>query len=381
MKNNKETLENDESLQVDKYDMWFGNLNKISKESIDHILEMGLSPEEIYKMTSVELKEIFSEEETDRVIISRKFWDLSGEAETLLEKEISFSSILNANYPDVLRYYHNPPRGLYYSGNLPNPNKISIAVVGARKCSPYGKEIATLIGKYLARNDVQVISGLAMGIDGIAQRAAVDAGGETFGILGCGVDICYPQSNIGLFSDIQATGGLISEYPPGTKAQAYHFPERNRIISGLSDVVVVVEAQEKSGSLITADFALEQGKDVVAVPGKVTDKLSFGCNYLIYQGAEVYLGRDTLKNHIERLRREKGISEKIKDYPQNKQTLLLEKKETMVYSCLSLQPKRLEELLMECHLTFAEIQGVLLDLQLKGCVKEVMKNRFVKCEV
>lgn len=366
---------------VNEYDLWFGNLERISQISLENVYDLELTPEDIYKMTSTDLKGVFKEEEVERIVIARKFWDLNLEKDKLIDKGISFSSYINSKFPDILRHYHNPPRGLYYCGGLPNPNEISVSIVGARKCTPYGREMAVGISKYLAKQNVQVISGMAMGVDGFAHKGALDGGGKTYAILGNGVDICYPQSNIGIFTEIPKKGGVISEYPPGMKALAHNFPERNRIISGLSDIVIVVEAEEKSGSLITADFALEQGKDVIAIPGKATDKLSAGCNYLIYQGAEIYLGLNTLKNHLERLWEEKGISEKIKEYQTDKKSLLLEKKETMVYSCLSLQPKRMENLLMECPLTFAEIQGILLDLQLKGCVKEVTKNHFIKCEI
>ena len=157
-------------------------------------------------------------------------------------------------------------------------------------CSDYGRFMAREFGKGLALAGVQVISGMARGVDGISQKAAIEADGKSYGILGCGVDICYPEENRDVYERICQKGGLISEYHPGTDPRPNLFPMRNRIISALSDIVLVVEARQKSGTQITVDQALEQGKEVLAVPGRVTDRLSDGCNFLISQGAGVALG-------------------------------------------------------------------------------------------
>ena len=179
------------------------------------------------------------------------------------------------------------PQGLYYIGSLPDDNIPSVAVVGARSCSSYGRKTAFALGKFLAEHGVQVISGMAMGIDSSAQEGALAAGGKTFAVLGCGVDICYPRTSYAVYDALAVRGGIIAEVEPGTKPLAYNFPRRNRIISALSDIVIVVEAREKSGSLITVDCALEQGRTVYAVPGRLGDRLSDGCNYLIAQGAGI----------------------------------------------------------------------------------------------
>ena len=179
------------------------------------------------------------------------------------------------------------PQGLYCIGSLPDDNIPSVAVVGARSCSSYGRKTAFALGKFLAEHGVQVISGMAMGIDSSAQEGALAAGGKTFAVLGCGVDICYPRTSYAVYDALAVRGGIIAEVEPGTKPLAYNFPRRNRIISALSDIVIVVEAREKSGSLITVDCALEQGRTVYAVPGRLGDRLSDGCNYLIAQGAGI----------------------------------------------------------------------------------------------
>ena len=190
-------------------------------------------------------------------------------------------------YPARFEGLSDMPEELYVMGSLPDENAPAVAIVGARMCSRYGHNIAFTFGKKLAEHGVSVISGMALGIDGAAQEGALSGGGKTYAVLGCGVDVCYPRSNKMLYDQIPEHGGILSEFPPGTQPLPYNFPLRNRLISALADVVIVVEARKKSGSLITVDYALEQGRSVYAVPGRVGDALSDGCNYLIAQGAGI----------------------------------------------------------------------------------------------
>lgn len=192
-------------------------------------------------------------------------------------------------FPEKLRQIKNPPEGIYVRGQLPAEDKPTVAIIGARRCSTYGREMAEWFAGELAAAGVQVVSGMAAGVDGIAQRASLRAGGRSFGVLGCGTDICYPTDNRDLYETLQKCGGILSEYAPGTPPDAFHFPMRNRIISGISDAVLVVEAKERSGTLITVDFALEQGREVFVLPGRITDNLSAGCNRLLRQGAGIAL--------------------------------------------------------------------------------------------
>lgn len=177
----------------------------------------------------------------------------------------------------------------FYKGRLPKDTIPSVAVIGARECSEYGRYVAEELGRYLGTHRIQVISGMARGIDGISQQAALSAGGTSYGVLGCGVDICYPSQNRRLYEELGREGGLLSTYAPGIRAMPAYFPPRNRIVSGLSDALIVIEARQKSGTLITVDMALEQGRDVYVVPGRITDRLSDGCNRLLNQGAGVML--------------------------------------------------------------------------------------------
>lgn len=212
----------------------------------------------------------------------------------------------DAEYPQRLKNISGRPRNLYVLGRLPEENRLSVAIIGARDCSEYGKYVARELGTVLGGSGIAVISGMARGIDGISQEAALNAGGSSFGVLGCGVDVCYPKENRQLYERLKLSGGILSEYPPGSPALACHFPPRNRIVSGLADVVVVIEARVKSGTLITVDMALEQGREVYVVPGRVTDRLSDGCNRLIKQGAGILLSpeeflRELLEGEIGRV--------------------------------------------------------------------------------
>lgn len=205
----------------------------------------------------------------------------------MVQKGIGFYPIFHPEYPKELLQIDDPPLALYVKGRLPEPGKRKIGVIGARICSEYGRYMAREFGFGLAEYGIDIISGLALGVDGISQKAALDAGGSTYAVLGSGVDVCYPEENREIYDRISATGGILSEFTPGTQPKPGHFPMRNRIISALSHAVLVIEARKKSGSLITADLALEQGKDVFAVPGRATDCLSDGCNALLLQGAGI----------------------------------------------------------------------------------------------
>ncbi len=195
---------------------------------------------------------------------------------------------LDPDYPERLRYIPNAPTTLYVKGSLPADDVPSVAIIGARDATDYGLDIARTFGAGLARQGVLVISGMAYGIDSAAQKGAVEAGGRTFAVLGNGLDICYPASHFRLYEQILETGGgILSELPLGKAPLPQHFASRNRIISGLADAVLVIEAKQRSGTFITVGNALEQGKQIFAVPGRITDRLSVGCNHLIQEGASL----------------------------------------------------------------------------------------------
>ena len=275
------------------------------------------------------------------------------------------------NFPEKLLELQDCPDGIYVKGSLPDPEKKTVAIVGARMCTAYGRATASHFARELAANDVQIISGLALGIDGAAHQGALLAGGATFGVLAGGVDICYPRGNIELYTKMNGRSGILSEESCGCPPLARLFPKRNRIISALSDLVLVVEARQRSGSLITADFAMEQGKDIFAIPGRLDDELSKGCNELIFQGAGLANSPESL---LEILGKSTKKSDNSKKYVQN----VLAREENMVYSCLSLQPQSLEELCKHTQLSVTAVMEAVTLLQLRGMVKEVGRNRYVK---
>ena len=278
----------------------------------------------------------------------------------------------DSQYPEKLKYYNAMPKVLYIRGELPDPGKPAVAVVGARACSRYGEQQAYRFGKLLGENGVQVISGLARGIDGSAQRGALDGGGKTFAVMGCGGDICYPPEHEELYRRIkEGGGGILSEFPEGTPPYGKNFPRRNRIISGLADLILVIEARVRSGSLITAGYALEQGKTVYALPGRVGDALSEGCNRLIADGAGIAWKPEILLTEL-------GISSEIKVNFRQNSKIRLASQEEMVYSCLDFQPKNIEEIYEETNLDTKVIAEVLLKLELDGLITEPVKNYYAR---
>ena len=285
------------------YAYWLFNVEGVGNASADKLLCSGLSCKDVYQMSSNELAKLLSRKKAESIEKSRYSWDFEAEKKKLEAKGVRFVSRIDPEFPEKLKNIPGAPFAIYVKGALPDPAIPCVSIVGARMCSEYGRYMARQFGRGLALAGVQVISGMARGIDGIAQGAAIEAGGKSFGIMGCGVDICYPPENKVIYDALLRNGGAISEYPPGMEPQARFFPMRNRIISALSDVLLVVEARQKSGTSITVDTALEQGREVLAVPGRVTDRLSDGCNYLISQGAGVAI---SVENVLDRLWSIKG---------------------------------------------------------------------------
>ncbi len=283
---------------------------------------------------------------------------------------IQFTSCEQSDYPKLLRSIRDFPYGIFYKGRLPAEEKKQIAVVGARVCTHYGKHLAEQLAGQIAQAGGEVVSGAAYGIDGTAQWAALSAGGASFAVVGGGVDCRYPRANDRLYDRLEEEGGVLSEFPPGTKPLRYHFPLRNRIISGLSEIVTVIEAKHGSGSLITADYALEQGRTVLAVPGRLDDELSRGCNELIAQGAGVILSPESFAEQV------------FPDFRQQKKNkvsdIALAPSEKLVYSSLDLHSKSLWELEECTSLSLADLSGSLLALEARGLIREVERNYYVK---
>lgn len=353
---------------------------------------------EVYKADEKALRslDVLSEKDVYNIVESKRDVLIYEGMKAMERQGISFTHMWKCDYPKKLLSIYDAPVALYYKGSLPDDSKPSVAVVGARNCTQYGKYMAYELCKGFAGRGWQVISGMAMGIDTAAHRGCFESGGYTCAVLGCGVDVCYPRSNIELYSGIADTGCVISEYALGTPPHPGQFPIRNRIISGLSDVVVIVEARTKSGSLITVEHALEQGKSVFAVPGRVGDALSEGCNWLIKIGAGVITEAQDIEE--EYLKAETKVRvDKLKDnYYQNgtklqnnccdkeynklhfekSQINSLATEKNIVYSVLDLFPKSLDIIIEETGLDIAVVSEQLLCLQLEGMAQEISKNCY-----
>ena len=282
--------------------------------------------------------------------------------------------ISDEEYPKKLLNIKNPPKELYVIGKLPDFSNKIVSIVGARNCSEYGSTIAKSIAKIFSKNNVQVISGLALGIDTCGHIGALEEETPTFAVLGCGANVCYPTYNYNIYEKIiENGGGIISELPDNTPPLPYNFPLRNRIISGLSDVIIVVEAKSSSGSLITADFALEQGKDIFAIPGRVGDILSVGTNNLIKQGAYILTSADDVLEHLG-LIVDGFIPKKESDIEK------LDYFERLVYDILNEKTLHIDQIVEKAKLPINKCLNVLISLELYGLVKSAMNNYYSRVE-
>ena len=271
------------------YDYWLYGLESIGRKTFLKLQEKGLDGETLYHCKENEIPDFLSGRQKQSLLKGKtKTKDgLLKEYESLKKDGISMSVFGENEYPKRLYEIPDAPAVLFYKGKLPKETERAVAIIGARNCSGYGKAVAEKFAAFFAEQNVNVISGMALGVDGFAQKAALKAGGFSIGVLGSGVEVCYPGENESLYRDLIQKGCVLSEFLPYIKASANFFPQRNRIISGLSDALIVIEAKEKSGTMITVEMALEQGKEVFVVPGRITDDLSKGCNKLLWEGANI----------------------------------------------------------------------------------------------
>ena len=373
----------DDGTLMERYWLWLCSCPGLYRPQIAGLIAYFKDPKRLYEAQTRELmrwKKLADEETTKWVNTLIDYKETTGllEAEKkLLRRKVSFVSRQSALFPQKLHNLPDCPYGLFYRGELPDPGKCSVAVIGARRCSSYGQQMAVILGRALAEEGYQVISGMASGIDGLAQSACISSQGRSFAVLGSGADVCYPKENEGLYDRLLTSGGILSEYPPMTAPLKTHFPMRNRLISGLSDVVIVVEARAQSGSLITADLALDQGKEVYAVPGRFSDLLSYGCNRLIEQGAGIVLSKDSLLKNIALALNLERVppKEEVRIRPAGEK---MEANEKRVYEALNLEARSIDEIASCAGLTLLESMRALVSLQLKNLAVEVSKNSYVR---
>ncbi len=357
-----------------QYEYGFANVkgisNKRKKEIADQISDFRV----LYNIEEIDYESLgIKPEEKDMIYQSLLRWDVEEEYRKMQKKGVRCITLSNPEYPHRLKEVSSSPYALYVKGELPAEHTKTVAIVGARTCSPYGESMAWEFARHLAEAGIDIISGMAVGVDSAGQRGALAAGGKSYGILGCGVDICYPKEAFSLYMDLGKQGGLISEYPIGTNPLKQHFPARNRIISGMADAVLVIEAKERSGSLITVDMALEQGKDVYALPGPINSALSQGCNHLIKQGAGLVLSPEDLLEEL-------GMSTREKSNNKLQKKIVLESAENIVYSCLDFRPQNLNEIMEKANMPVSELLDILVRLELRGFIKEISKNYYAVVE-
>ena len=289
----------------------------------------------------------------------RRAFDEAAFRSALAGRTIAFIGRSEAAYPSLLRELHDPPPGLFLrgSGGVALLNRRAVAIVGARACSSYGSQVARLLGRELAAAGLVVVSGLARGIDGEAHRGALEAAGRTVAVLGCGIDRDYPAAHAQLAARVCEDGLVVSEYAPGVEPAPWRFPARNRIIAGLADATIVVEARERSGSLITADFALEAGREVFAVPGEITSALSAGANALLRLGATPLTSPEDVLESL-------GVEAAAPVPAELCETPL------RVLDALAREPSGVDGLVRETGLDAATVAMVLAELELAGAVAE-----------
>jgi DNA processing protein len=301
--------------------------------------------------------------------------EIRREAEFLKRSDARFCTILDRDYPEGVRQIHDPPPFLYLKGEFRPEDRLAIAVVGSRRCTDYGRGVAYRLGWDLASRGFTVVSGLARGIDTAAHLGALEAGGRTIGVLGSGLGISYPAERELIKKSMEERGVLVTEFSMSAAPDAVNFPKRNRLISGLSLGVVVVEAAERSGALITASFALEQGREVFAVPGPIGSETSRGTHHLIKQGAKLVEGLDDI---LEELHAAKPTLPERTGGGRPPGEATLTDEEEKIYTLLSHTPCPIDDLIMKANLAASTMSGLLLQLELKGKARQLPGLLYVR---
>ncbi|MBQ7706819.1 MAG: DNA-processing protein DprA [Lachnospiraceae bacterium] len=386
---------NDLTKEKDILNLWFNNIGGVGDASRRKLIHEFGSIEDIFDASKNLLAAVVGDEKAGFIINSKSFNYAKELREILIQKNIDIVYPEHRFYPKKLLNMFDYPNILYVRGILSyklNIHNMNIGIVGARTSDTYGRELARMFGRELAKEGINIISGLALGIDGMSHRGALDGGGYTVGVLGCGIDIIYPRENYELYTEMSKSGAVISEYPPGTPPNAGQFPIRNRIISGLSDGLLVVEARKKSGSLITADLVLEQGKQVYAIPGRITDKNCDGTNNLIKMGAMCVTSPEDIINDLKGIsfcdEKNKNDNNEIAKYDSdaveefgfmqksvNKNSLAPAEK--MLYSCLSLEPTYIDDIIEKLKMGVSDTINLLYNMEEKGLIKQSSKGYYI----
>lgn len=365
------------------------NNDLIGNQTIRKLKSYFETYENIYNADENELKPLLTEAAFERFVLEKNRRNVHADFQKFELKKISFIPYEDSLFPQKLREIPDSPVALLVNGSLPNPHTPAVAIIGARGCTNYGSHEANEYATAIAERGIQIISGMATGIDGIAGNAALRAKGRSFAVLGCGPDVCYPMSNQYLFDSLKEHGGIISEYALGTPGLKWHFPVRNRIISGLCDALLVIEAKEKSGTLITVDCALEQGKDVYALPGRTCDALSIGCNNLIRQGASMLT---TPEDFLEDFLNSVSTNANYYDFFNNnnnltftngnKKIVFSSSEEKTIYELLDYNPQSLDEIAFKLtsisDMSLPEIMHHLTNMCIMGIIETISGTNYRK---
>ncbi|GAW94332.1 DNA-processing protein DprA [Calderihabitans maritimus] len=323
------------------------------------------NPQRVWEANRKELEQVpeIPPAVVENIVVRRRSLDLQREWDRLQEYQVRLITIDDEDYPVNLKRIYDPPPVLFVKGTIKKEDEQAIAIVGSRRATAYGRKVAQKLAQELVLNGFCVVSGMARGIDTCAHQGALQGGGRTIAVLGSGINVVYPRENDQLMESISENGAVISEFPLDTQPEPGNFPVRNRIISGLAWGTLVVEATERSGSLITVDFALEQGRDVFAVPGPITSPCSKGTNNLIKQGAKLV---ETVADILE----EYGIKPFFSG-EDRKGNISLDKIEKEVLQLVSSEPVHVDELQKLTGLSISRLNSILMFLELKGLVRQL----------
>ncbi len=358
--------------------MWLSRVKGVGSQKQHELLEYFYSAENVFLATRVELQEFsgLTPKNIESIISDQKEVIINMYLDELKNLGIKYTTLACEDYPNNLKDMINPPIVMYYIGEIPT-STLNISIIGSRRCTDYGKFVAHKFSKELAKEGIVVISGMAAGADTIAHVGCLEGGGKTIAVVGSGLDICYPKTNEKLMKKITQNGCVMSEYPPQTPPVAGNFPMRNRIISALSDGLIVVEAAMKSGTMITVDFALEQGRTVFTVPGNITSKNSEGTNALLRQGA---IPLTDIKDILEEFSLEQENSLNIQDEGilNKKLKSTLTDEEIGLYKHINYEPKTVEEVTFLSGESIQTVLYLLTVLELKGAIKKINGQKYIR---
>ncbi len=348
-----------------KYWLWLSGITGVGNRTIASLVQYYGTAEAVYQSTGRELEAcgLLEKKIIDRLLTCRDIEMVNRYLIKMKEKSIKVYTINDEAYPENLKNIYDPPCILYVKGSLTEADKSAVAVVGSRKGSDYGMRTAEKFGSMLAENGVTVVSGMALGIDSAAHRGALKGRGRTIAVLGCGLGNIYPKNHYNLSCEILKHGALVSEYPFEVEARPAYFPARNRIISGLSLGVLVVEAGQKSGSLITSDFALEQGREVFAIPGNIHSPGSKGTHWLIKNGAKLV---DCLEDILEELNIPLILSRD--KYIINNEETGLTAEEGLILCCMQQHGRSIDAIIQDTGLPAGRVMSCLTIMELKGII-------------